>query len=566
MLRCLFQQRRRRVGTLPLAAGLLMLAAGAAAQELADPLPDPIVAGSKRVQLVPFAAPPPSSAGRPRARLNLLLPLPDGSGRLVVNDMRGKLWIVNADGNVNPQPMLDLAAIPDLSLLASHGEAGFSTFAFHPDFADPDATGYGRLYTAYESSNTAADVTFATLFGGVSHHSVVDEWTIDFANPDTIDTATRRQVMRFAQPFANHNLGQISFNPNAGPGDADYGKLYAAVADGGAGGDPHNLAQNPLSPLGSLLRIDPLPDAVSPYQVPADNPFIGDAGYLPETWAFGFRNPHRYSWDAPAPFGTGLMLLSDIGQADIEEVNVIQAGGNYGWSLREGTFTFVAGHVEPLPPDDAALGLTYPVAQYDHDEGAAIVGGFVYRGDRLPNLVGHYIFGDIVRGRLFHFDMDAIAPDGRTPIHELALYDGDQSTTLLELLGNDFRADLRFGIDADGEIYVLTKRDGLIRAVRFIPDRGDFSGDGRINTEDINPFVLALTDPAGYAAAYPDWPLTLLDLSGDGVVDVGDINLFISALVGAAGQQAEATIIPEPASLATLAAALVLLPRRRPRA
>jgi glucose/arabinose dehydrogenase len=545
------------------------LAAGMASpvafgQALADPLPEPIIAGPKRVQLVPFAAPPSSSVNRPRARLNLLLPMPDGSGRLVVNDMRGKLWIIDADGTVDPQPMLDLATLAGVNLLSAHSEAGFSTFAFHPDFATPGEAGYGKLYTAYESSNTAADVTFATLFGSVSHHSVVDEWTIDFESPDTIDPTTRRQVLRFAQPFANHNLGQISFNPNAGPGDSDYGKLYVAIADGGSGGDPLNLAQNPLSPLGSLLRIDPLPDGPSSYQVPADNPFIGDAAYLPETWAYGFRNPHRYSWDAASPSGTGLMLLSDIGQANIEEVNVIQVGGNYGWNLREGTFTYVAGDVVPLPPDDATLDLIYPIAQYDHDEGDAIVGGFVYRGQALPNLVGHYIFGDIVRGRLFHFDMSTIAPDGRTPIHELTIYDADQPTTLLELLGNDFRADLRFGIDGDGEIYVLTKRDGLIRRMQFIPDRGDFNGDGRVNTADINPFVLALTQPEMYAATYPGMDIHVVgDFNDDGLVNTADINGFVAALTGAGTGVAVNNGIPEPAAATWLAVSAVLLMTRR---
>lgn len=557
-MRCSRGQRLRRstgdqaVSTLLVTVLWAVLAGSiAAAQEITDPLPEPVAPGGKRVQLVPLAAPPRSSpTKKPYARLNLLLPMPDGSDRVVVNDMRGPLWIISDDGAVNPQPMLDLSAVVGVDLLATGSEQGFSSYAFHPDFANPGTPGYGKLYTAYSSSNTAADVTFATAFGGVSHHSVVDEWMIDIDAPDQIDTATRRQVLRFAQPFANHNIGQIGFNPNAQAGDADYGKLYVAIADGGAAGDPHDLAQNTLSPLGSLLRIDPLATGPAPYSIPTDNPFAADASYLPELWAYGFRNPHRFSWDAPAPLGTGLMLLSDIGQNDLEEINIVAPGGNYGWSRREGTFTFVGDHVEPLPVGDAALGLTYPIAQYDHDEGDAVVGGFVYRGDALPNLVGHYLFGDIARGRIFYFDMSDIAPDGQTPIHELTLYDGDQPTTLLALLGNDYRADLRFGTDDDGEIYVLTKRDGLIRRMVFIPDAGDFSGDGVITTQDINPFVLALTNPAGYAAAYPDWPLALLDLNGDGHVDTGDIGPFVIALVGSAGAgSGQAAVVPEPAGV-----------------
>lgn len=569
-----------------LLAGMVVAAAmharSMAAQEITDPIPAPIVAGVKRVALVPFAAPPVSNTYKPFTRLNLMLPIPDGSGRMAVNDMRGKLWIVtrepDGDGTVDPQPMLDLSAVAGVDLLTQAGEQGFSSFAFHPDFANPEAPGYGKLYTAYSSSDTAADVTFATVFptgGGVSHHSVLDEWTISADDPDQIDTATRRQVLRFAQPFPNHNIGQIGFNPNATGEDADHGNLYVAIADGGAGGDPYNLAQNTLSPLGSLLRIDPLADGPASYTVPTNNPFADDAAYLPEMYAYGFRNPHRFSWDSVAAGGTGLMLLSDIGQNDLEEINVIAPGDNYGWKPREGTFTFVSNHVEPLPAGDEALGFTYPIAQYDHDEGKAVVGGFVYRGENLPNLVGHYLFGDVADGRLFHFDMDDIAPDGQTPIHELAIFDGDQPTTLLELLNNDVRADLRFGIDPDGEIYVLTKRDGVIRKMVFIPDVGDFNGDGVVTTEDINPFVLALTDPADYAAVYPDWPLTLLDLNHDGSVDTGDIGPFVAALTGSAGgagmasgqASGQAAVIPEPAGVLTVVwgGGLALLARRRAR-
>ena len=161
------------------------------------------------------------------------------------------------------------------------------------------------------------------------------------------------------------------------------------------------------------------------------------------------------------------MLIADIGQANIEEINVGAAGANYGWSEREGTF--VVDHDDEdefhaLPPDDALQGFTYPVAQYDHDEGDAIVGGFVYRGELVPDLYGKYIFGDLVRGRIFYVDVDDLVPGRQATINELTLLRNGVEITLLALLGDDYRADLRFGLDEDGEIYVLTKRDGMIRA------------------------------------------------------------------------------------------------------
>ncbi len=199
------------------------------------------------------------------------------------------------------------------------------------------------------------------------------------------------------------------------------------------------------------------------YTVPPDNPFVGNSKYLGEIWAYGLRNPQRFCWDTG---GDRKMVVIDIGQAQVEEVNVAEPGRNYGWSEREGSL--VVDHRDPsrrsdLPIDDAKLGFTYPALQYRHDLGRAITGCCVYRGRLIPPLQGKYIFGDIASGRIFFTDAAGLVNGKQARFAEIKLKYLARQRTLLEILDNDGRADLRFGTDAAGEIYVLTKRDGMIR-------------------------------------------------------------------------------------------------------
>jgi glucose/arabinose dehydrogenase len=419
---------------------------------------------------------------RPLARINLLGTAPDGSGRLYVNDMRGKLWVIE-NGVVRPQPFLDMAAALGSAFDTVGSQVGFSTFAFHPDFAVQGSAGYGKLYTSHSETPTSGTADFASPLATVTHHSVLAEWSLDPNDPTRIDPTSKRELLRVAASTRDHPMGQIGFDPNAAPGSSERGLLYVALGDGGMiiGGepDPARTAQNPTNPFGALLRIDPL-GASTPehptngeYGIPLGNPFAGNTdGKLEEIYAFGFRNPHRFSWDTG---GDHALLLSDIGQNNIEEINLIEPGKNYGWSEREGTF--VLDHtnppvLQPLPADDATLGFTYPVAQYDHDEGSAVVGGFVYRGTLLPQLQGKYVFGDLVNGRIFVVDVDELVQGSQAQVEELTLLRNGTPTTLLALLGNDFRADLRFGLDDAGEIYLLTKRDGMVRMLVPEPSAG----------------------------------------------------------------------------------------------
>ena len=461
----------------PSGAGLLLPLLLAGAPALAQgPLPDPVKTGLQ-AQLVDYVQVPLSAPSGAVARINLLGSAPDDSGRLFVNDMRGQLWTIQ-NGAVQPQPFLDMVDALGSDFTSTGLQVGLSTFAFHPDFAVAGTDGYGKLYTAHSEVPSSGTPDFESPLAVVTHHDVLAEWSLDPLDPTRIDPSSKRELLRVAQSTRDHNIGQIAFNPNAAAASDDYGRLYVAFGDGGmlAGGeiDPARTAQDRSNPFGSILRIDPLgtstPDRPTngQYGIPDANPFLGNSvGALQEIYAYGFRNPHRFSWDTG---GDGLLLVSDIGQANIEEIDILLAGGNYGWSEREGPF--VVDHtneddLQPLPPNDALFGYTYPVAAYDHDVGRAVVGGFVYRGSRAPQLLGKYIFGDVVEGKIFAVDVDALMDGSLAEIVELRLiYEGEERT-LLDILGTP-RVDLRWGVDEEGEIYVLSKRDGMIR--RLVPE------------------------------------------------------------------------------------------------
>lgn len=294
----------------------------------------------------------------------------------------------------------------------------------------------------------------------------------------------RREVLRIGFATQVHGIQQIDFNPTARPGDEDYGLLYVAVGDGGRGtttDDPQNLAM----PHGKLLRIDPLGSNSEngEYGIPPTNPFVGKPGALGEIYALGMRDPHRFSWD---PSAGNRMFLGHIGEHAIEAIYEVRAGDNFGWSEREGAFVWDStssnpcDRIYPLPADDHKYGYTYPVAAYDHDPpptwdcrsdvGRAVVGGFVYRGKRLPDLQGKYVFGDIVDGRVFYTNAGEMRRNKKHLAHlyQMMLFDTTgRRVTMQELAGEGApgdpnRVDLRFGRDGDGELYLLAKANGKI--------------------------------------------------------------------------------------------------------
>jgi glucose/arabinose dehydrogenase len=256
-----------------------------------------------------------------------------------------------------------------------------------------------------------------------------------------------------------HGMQEITFNPHAKPGDDDYGLLYIGIGDGSSVefGYPY-LAHNKDRLWGKILRIDPRGSNSKngKYGIPVSNPFGN------EVFAHGFRNPHRISWTK-----SGQMLASNIGHHNLEALHLIAKGQDYGWPIREGSFVIIPekglNNVYAASGADQS-GITYPVAEYDHDEGNAISGGFDYWGDKIETLIGKYIFGDIVRGRVFCVETADLRIGERAEIKELQLSLGGRLVTLKTLCGAD-KVDVRFGRDASGDLYILTKPDGKIYKV-----------------------------------------------------------------------------------------------------
>ena len=437
-----------------------------------NPLNHQVMRYGVAIELADFARVPPSDTGRPLARINYLSYAPDHSKRLFVCDMHGKIYVIR-NGLVLPVPFLDLASARAPYFFAEDMEHGLLTFAFHPDYARKGRPGFGKLYTIHSERGAPDNPSIPSFYGPKrppDHIKIVTEWSVNPGNPNRIDPSSRREILRFAPWRQDHGGGQLGFNPNVGPGDPDYGMLYISVGDGGNSVpttgkvDVFHQAQDPSTPFGKILRIDPLKSGRLSYTVPETNPFAHRKGFLPEIWALGLRNPERFSWDRR---GAQKMLIADIGQANVEEIDVGKPGANYGWSTYEGDF--LVDHSDEtrlLASPSRPAGMTFPVAEYDHSDGFAITGGFVYRGVRVPALTGKFVFGDIVTGDLFYADAASLEAGQKTRIYAMRVFYRGKETTFRDgVLGNDGRADLRLGEGEDGEIYVLSKRDGVIRQI-----------------------------------------------------------------------------------------------------
>lgn len=375
----------------------------------------------------------------------------DGTGRMFIVNQTGQILVLK-NGQVLATPFLDVSSrlVP---LMAGYDERGLLGLAFHPGFSDPNSPGFRRLYTySSEPVNGAADFTVPNP-SAFNNQSVIAEWQVSAGNPDVVDVATRREIMRIDHPEFNHNAGQMGFRPS------DH-YLYISLGDGGAAndvGDGHDAAtgngQKLTTVLGKVLRIDPLVPSAQPastdpvsangkYRVPASNPFVGTSNTA-EIFAYGFRNPFRFSFDAV----TDKLIVADVGQDHIEEIDLVDAGKNYGWNKKEGTFLFnpANGNATLDPSPDPAL--TNPIADYSHENGIAVLGGYLYRGTTIPALTGKYIFGDFSttftapNGHLFY--MDDLSSG---VIHELRIGNNERSFGLF------LKA---FGRDANGEVYAL---------------------------------------------------------------------------------------------------------------
>jgi glucose/arabinose dehydrogenase len=448
---------------------------GTSAGPISDPIPDNPIQSGLGLVLTQFGAQFPQSNPVPtptdsrlvrRARINVLGQIP-GSTRLFVPDLNGRLYTEPAGGGT-PSVYLDVRAAVGANFFSGKGMgSGFGYVAFDPDFA-----ANGRFYTVHsEAFDALTTQTPDWTEPDAVVQSVVTEWTA--TNPAAATfSGTHRTLMRIGFATFLHAIQQIDFNPTATPGSADYGKLYVAVGDGGIGYQT-TVPQNRTLPHGKVLRIDPrgTNSANGHYGIPADNPFLGQAGTMGEFYAMGMRDPHRFSWD-PAD---GRMFLGHIGEHDIEGVYDLRAGDNLGWSDREGAFVFNRQercNLYPLPANDAQFGYDYPVAAFDHnaaqlpcgtDAGHAIVGGFVYRGTAVPALRGKYVFGDLVDGRVFYTNAaDMVRGAGLAPLYQLRVFTSSGTQTTMSSLAGDSRVDMRLGLDHAGELYVLAKANGRI--------------------------------------------------------------------------------------------------------
>lgn len=400
---------------------------------------------------------------------------PGDTNRLFVVEQNGLLRIIQ-NGVLLPTAALDISGLISTSLNPANpnDERGFLGLAFHPGFNTPASPGYKTLYT-FNSQLIGTAPTYAAPNGASQgYKTAVNEWKISNSNSNVVDPASVREIISFGKNANNHNGGTIAFGPD--------GYLYLGLGDGGNANDvgashiePGGNAQNLTTPLGKMLRFDPInpslnpssPDPVSPngqYRIPTTNPFQ-DPGQVPEIYAYGLRNPYRFSFDR----GTGDLILADVGQNNIEEIDRIILGGNYGWAIKEGDFLFnrtngPSGNAGTIgtPPGNRSpgfpAGLIDPIAgteatlEYDHNEGISITGGFVYHGTAMPELVGKYIFGDLalknapvrVDGRIFYADLQT----GRIKTFSLPQFGGSAILPSgLTVHG--------FGQDENGELYAL---------------------------------------------------------------------------------------------------------------
>ncbi|MGE0080979.1 MAG: sorbosone dehydrogenase family protein [Thiohalomonadaceae bacterium] len=323
-----------------------------------------------------------------------MLQAPGDNTRWYVLERGGRIWSFANQADIDSADVfLDIS-----DRVSTGGEGGLLGMAFHPDFA-----GNGQVFLSYTSPG-------APLTSRIARFRRAG---------NALDPASEQTVLTLAQPSTNHNGGHLAFGPD--------GFLYIGFGDGGGGGDD---AQNTANLFGALLRIDV--NGAMPYAIPPDNPLVGAAG-RGELWAWGLRNPWRFSFDR----GTGELWLGDVGQDQWEEVDVIDRGGDYGWNIREGAHCFQAA-------DCNTSGLIDPVAEYSHELGCSITGGYVYRGSAIPPLRGGYVFGDYCSGRVWALD--------------------PATARFTQFLDSDLRI-VSFAEDNVGELYVVDANGGLFALV-----------------------------------------------------------------------------------------------------
>ncbi len=344
-------------------------------------------------------------------RLTNLAQPDDGLDHILVTEQAGRILLLP-----NDQDATDAAIFLDITDRVEDGgiEEGLIGLAFDPGYS---VNGY--LYVYYSAA--------------APRRSVLSRFSQSRTDPGVADPDSELIIMEISQPAANHNGGQLAFGPDA--------YLYVGLGDGGFGGDPLGNGQDVGALLGTILRLDVTGGSDgAAYSIPPDNPFVGVAGAREEVWAYGFRNPWRFSFDVSGTDSgdeTGRLWVADVGQNRWEEIDVVEPGLNYGWNVMEGAHCF-----SPALNCDTS-GLQLPVIEYDHSDGCSVTGGYVYWGQAIPSLVGSYLYGDFCSGNIW-----GLRYDGRTVTHNDMLVDSDLSIT-------------SFGEDRAGNLYILSRHQGI---------------------------------------------------------------------------------------------------------
>ena len=339
-------------------------------------------------------------------RLTNLAQPDDGQSHIFVTEQPGQIHVFPIDPETtDTEVFLDIRD----RVSESGNEEGLLGLAF-----DTKYSANGHFYVYYSASSP--------------RRSVLSRFSVNQSDPNIADPSSETIILEIPQPYKNHNGGQIAFGPD--------GYLYIGLGDGGSSGDPMGNAQNISTLLGAILRIDV--ESISEnksYGIPLDNPFVDINGAREEIWAYGLRNPWRFSFDAM----TGSLWTGDVGQRNWEEIDIVENGQNYGWNIMEGGHCF-----SPATNCDTA-NLALPVAEYYHAEGCSITGGYVYRGGEIPWLLGTYVYGDYCSGKIW-----GLRYDGDSVIEHSMLLDSNLSIT-------------SFGQGLDGKLYVLSRNGGIYR-------------------------------------------------------------------------------------------------------
>ena len=361
------------------------------------------------VPIVGSATPTPISVPLPSVRAEVVFPSVSFDRMVYLTHPEGmpdRLYLVLQPGRIMvfddvPNPSATETFLDIRDRVSDRGnEEGLLGLAFDPDYR---SNGYFFVYYSAASPRRSVIARYQSSPG-----------------TDSVDPSTGKIIMEIGQPFSNHNGGQITFGPD--------GYLYVSVGDGGSGGDPRGHGQNLGTLLGTILRIDVSAlDETGSHAVPPDNPFVGVEGARPEIWAYGLRNPWRFSFDRE----TGALWTGDVGQNKLEEIDIIKPGANYGWNVMEGTSCFrnAGCDSDELEP---------PVAEYGRDGGCSVTGGYVYRGERIPSLIGAYVYGDFCTGHIWALR-----------------HDGSRVTQQAEIADTDLQIS-SFAEGPDGEVYILS--------------------------------------------------------------------------------------------------------------